>query len=47
MGDHRDESYFEERHLIQLKEDAYNLLKKLNGYISYLRHQKEERANTI
>ncbi|MDI6784328.1 MAG: four helix bundle protein, partial [bacterium] len=35
-----DEKYFQQKHLEELKEQAYNVLKKLNGYIAYLKRQK-------
>lgn len=38
-----DESYFDAKHLEQLKqEDALTLLKLLNGYIKYLQKQKSK-----
>jgi four helix bundle protein len=37
-----DEKYFQEKHLNDLKEQAYNVLKKLNGYIAYLKRQKDK-----
>jgi four helix bundle protein len=37
-----DEKYTNETKLNNLKEDAYLLLKKINGYIKYLRVKKEE-----
>lgn len=37
-----DEQYADEAKLDSLKEDAYELLKKINGYIKYLRIKKEE-----
>ena len=37
-----DEKYADEAKLNSLKEDAYGLLKKINGYIKYLRIKKEE-----
>lgn len=36
-----DEHYFEEEYLEQLKIQGYDLLKKLNGYIKYLKSSKE------
>ena len=35
-----DENYFEKSYLNELKEDGYVLLKKLNGYIKYLKGKK-------
>ena len=35
-----DEKYFQEKHLKELKEQAYSLLKKINGYIAFLKNQK-------
>ena len=37
-----DEKYNDENNLDELREKAYALLKKLNGYIKYLRIKKEE-----
>ncbi len=37
-----DERYADENKLNNLKEEAYGLLKKINGYIKYLRIRKEE-----
>lgn len=37
-----DEKYAEEVRISKLKEEGYELLKKLNGYISYLRKRKTE-----
>ena len=37
-----DEKYFEDDFLNDLKSKVYEILKKLNGYISYLRNQKEK-----
>ncbi|MCF7873917.1 MAG: four helix bundle protein [Candidatus Omnitrophica bacterium] len=37
-----DEQYLEEPRLNKLKEKAYEVLKKLNGYIKYLRSQKNK-----
>jgi four helix bundle protein len=37
-----DEKYFEENYLDQMKKEGYQLLKKLNGYIKYLKSKKEE-----
>jgi four helix bundle protein len=36
-----DESYLPEDELKKLKEEGYNLIEKINGYISYLQKQKE------
>lgn len=36
-----DEKYFKENFLEQLKKEGYQLLKKLNGYIKYLKSCKE------
>lgn len=36
-----DEKYIEEEYLLKLKEQAYQALKKINGYIKYLRTRKE------
>ncbi|MBI4722722.1 MAG: four helix bundle protein [Candidatus Stahlbacteria bacterium] len=36
-----DQKYFDEQYLNALKEEGYQLLKKLNGYIKYLIKQKE------
>ncbi len=40
-----DGEYIDETRLISLKEEAYNLLKKINGYIKYLRIKKAEESN--
>jgi len=37
-----DEKYIDEKQLKCLKEDSQNLLKKINGYIKYLRNRKKE-----
>ena len=37
-----DESYFEKDYVDQLKMERYELLKKINGYISYLRKRQNE-----
>ncbi len=37
-----DENYLTEEYVNILKEESYNLLKKLNGYIVYLRKRKDE-----
>jgi four helix bundle protein len=36
-----DEKYFDESEIIPLKDESYNLIEKINGYISYLKKQKE------
>jgi len=36
-----DEEYFEDIFLNNFKSNAFNIIKKLNGYIAYLRNQKE------
>jgi four helix bundle protein len=36
-----DEKYFTESEIIPLKEESYRLIEKINGYISYLKKQKE------
>jgi len=36
-----DEKYFDEDHINGLKNDGYDLLKSLNGYIKYLKTMKE------
>jgi len=36
-----DEKYVKEKQLIELKDEGYAVIKKLNGYIKYLRIQKE------
>jgi len=36
-----DEKYFDDEYLKRLKKEGYELLKKLNGYILYLKSQKE------
>ena len=38
----RDEQYFPEDYLNNLKQDAYEINKRLNGYISYLKRKKQE-----
>jgi four helix bundle protein len=40
-----DEQYFSVDHLEFLKQKAYNLNKKLNGYILYLKKRKAEDTN--
>lgn len=42
-----DEQYFSENKMNELKDKAYVLLKKLNGYISYLRKKKEGEGRLI
>ena len=37
-----DENYFEEDGLTKLKNEGYEVLKKINGYIKYLRKCKIE-----
>jgi len=37
-----DEKYTDEAKLNSLKEEGYELLKKINGYVKYLRIRKEE-----
>lgn len=37
-----DEKYFEQDYLDDLKKEGYELLKKINGYISYLKQKKVE-----
>ena len=39
-----DEGYAEETLLERLKEEGYELLKKINGYLKYLRERKESEA---
>jgi len=39
-----DEEYAEETLLERLKEEGYGLLKKVNGYLKYLRERKESEA---
>ncbi len=36
-----DEKYFDESEVTQLKAGSYNCIEKINGYISYLKKQKE------
>lgn len=36
-----DEEYFPEDYVNELKADAYDLQKRLNGYIAYLKRRKE------
>ncbi len=40
-----DENYADENLLVQLKEGGYNIIKKINGYIKYLRSQKALETN--
>ena len=42
-----DESYAEMDRLSKLKEEGYIVLKKLNGYIKYLRRCKEENSLAV
>lgn len=35
-----DEKYIDNNHITKLKETGYELLKMINGYISYLRKRK-------
>jgi four helix bundle protein len=37
-----DEEYFPEEELRSLKEEGFDLLHRINGYIAYLRKRKEE-----
>jgi four helix bundle protein len=37
-----DEQYFPEDYLNNLKQEAYEINKRLNGYISYLKRRKQE-----
>ncbi|MBI3586502.1 MAG: four helix bundle protein [Ignavibacteriales bacterium] len=39
-----DEKYFPEDRLNQLKEEGFNLLHRINGYIAYLRKKKQENS---
>ena len=41
-----DESYLPEDEIEKLKEEGYNLIEKINGYISYLKKQKEKTKNS-
>ncbi len=41
-----DEKYAEETLLEELRKEGYSLLKKMNGYIKYLRERKESEAQT-
>jgi four helix bundle protein len=36
-----DEKYFDESEIVQLKAESDNLIERINGYISYLKKQKE------
>jgi len=36
-----DEKYFDESEIIPLKDESYSLIERINGYISYLKKQKE------
>ena len=40
-----DEKYAEENRLNNLKKDGYELIKKINGYIKYLRTKREEESS--
>jgi four helix bundle protein len=40
-----DEKYFPPDRLSQLKEDAYELIAKINGYIAYLRRTKQGKTD--
>jgi len=42
-----DESYGEAGSLDTLKEEGYGLIKKLNGYIKYLRNCKQATTNSL
>ncbi len=37
-----DEQYFDEEFINHLKKEAYDLLNRINGYILYLKKQKDE-----
>ncbi|MBI3194886.1 MAG: four helix bundle protein [Ignavibacteriae bacterium] len=37
-----DEQYFDTEFIDNLKKEAYELLKRINGYISYLKKRKDE-----
>lgn len=39
---YNDENYFPENYIGKLKEEAYEIIKMLNGYISYLKKRKIE-----
>jgi len=38
-----DERYFPEEELEELKLEGYNVIERINGYISYLKKQKEKK----
>ena len=40
-----DEKYFQEDKIEKLKVEAYDILKKINGYVAYLRKRKDENLN--
>lgn len=40
-----DENYYDSKRLNNLKQEGYELLKKLNGYIKYLRSCKQTAIN--
>jgi len=40
-----DENYIDRNHIDELKEEGYILIKKLNGYIKYLRSKKSLPVN--
>jgi len=42
-----DESYGERSHNMILKKDGYNLIKKINGYIAYLRKIKQGKNSDL
>ncbi len=42
-----DEDYFGRDYIEELKQEGYNLLKKTNGYIKYLRNQKNKDKSEI
>jgi four helix bundle protein len=42
-----DEKYMDENLLNELKTEGYDLLKKLNGYIKYLRERKAAEINQL
>ena len=37
-----DEQYFNEDYVGSLKQESYEINKRLNGYISYLKRRKQE-----
>jgi four helix bundle protein len=39
-----DEGYFKEDYLLNLKQEAYEIAKRLNGYIAHLKRRKTEDA---